>query len=270
MNGASITSTGATGTLNRSVLARLAERWRPVGLFLASLDREVRQGYGEYDFTHVFTTLFNFATTDLSAFYFDIRKDVLYCDSRESFRRRAARTVIDALFSHVVTWLAPLLCFTMEEAWTTRYGMEKSVHLELFPKTPEEWTNEVLLAKWERIRALRRVVTGALEIKRRDKVIGASLEAAPILYVEDEGDASLFDDEGLAEIAITSGAKIVRAPAPPDAFRLPDVAGAAVVFAHAQGEKCARCWMILPEVGTNAAHDDLCNRCTEAVGSPAP
>ena len=109
--------------LERFVLARLA-----------GLDREVRQGYGEYDFTHVFTTLFNFATTDLSAFYFDIRKDVLYCDSKESFRRRAARTVIDALFTRIVTWLAPLLCFTMEEAWTTRYGMERSVHLELFPK----------------------------------------------------------------------------------------------------------------------------------------
>jgi isoleucyl-tRNA synthetase len=226
----------------------------------------VRQGYGEYDFTYVFTSLFNFATTDLSAFYFDIRKDVLYCDSKESFRRRAARTVIDALFTRIVTWLAPLLCFTMEEAWTTRYGMEGSVHLETFSKTPEEWTNEALLEKWNRVRALRRVVTGALEIARRDKIIGASLEAAPTLYVEEEGDARLFDDEGLAEIAITSGAKIVKGPAPPDAFRLPDVPGVGVVFAHASGEKCARCWMILPEVGTKPKHDDLCNRCAEAVG----
>jgi len=241
--------------LERFVLARLAD-----------LDREVREGYAEYDFTYVFTTLFNFATTDLSAFYFDIRKDVLYCDSKESFRRRAARTVIDALFTRIVSWLAPLLCFTMEEAWTTRHGMEKSVHLEIFPKTPEEWTNEALLAKWSRIRALRRVVTGALEIARRDKVIGASLEAAPTLYVQDEGDANLFDDSGLAEIAITSGAKIVKGEAPADAFRLPDVPGVAVVFAHARGTKCARCWMVLPEVGTNPAHDDLCNRCAEAVG----
>jgi isoleucyl-tRNA synthetase len=241
--------------LERFVLARLA-----------GLDHEVRRGYADYDFTYVFTALFNFATTDLSAFYFDIRKDVLYCDSKESFRRRAARTVIDALFTRIVSWLAPLLCFTMEEAWTTRYGIERSVHLELFPKTPEEWTNEVLLEKWSRVRALRRVVTGALEIARRDKVIGASLEAAPILYVEDEGDARLLDDEGLAEIAITSGAKIIRGSAPADGFRLPDVSGAQVVFAHAKGEKCARCWMILPEVGTNRKHADLCNRCAEAVG----
>jgi isoleucyl-tRNA synthetase len=253
-------------TLERIGHADMPELERFVLARLAALDREVRQGYGEYDFTYVFTSLFNFATTDLSAFYFDIRKDVLYCDSRESFRRRAARTVIDALFTRIATWLAPLLCFTMEEAWTTRYGVERSVHLETFEKTPEEWTNEALLEKWDRVRALRRVVTGALEIARRDKVIGASLEAAPTLYVEDEGDARLFDEAGLAEIAITSGAKIVRGPAPPDAFRLPDVTGAGVVFAHAQGEKCARCWMILPEVGTNPKHDDLCNRCAEAVG----
>ena len=123
-----------------------------------------------------------------------------------------------------------------------------------------------MLTKWELIRSLRRVVTGALEIARRDKVIGASLEAAPTLYVEDEADARLFDDEGLAEIAITSGATIVKGPAPPDAFRLADVPGVGVVFAHAQGMKCARCWMILPEVGTNPKHDDLCNRCAEAVG----
>ena len=241
--------------LERFILARLA-----------SLDAEVRDGYQHYDFNRVFTTLFNFATTDLSAFYFDIRKDVLYCDSKTSERRRAARTVTDALFTYLVTWLAPLLCFTMEEAWTTRYGAEDSVHLHRFPEAPSEWKNDALLQKWQRVRALRRVVTGALEIARRDKVIGASLEAAPTLYVEDASDAVLLDEATLAEIAITSGAKIGRGAAPADAFRLSDVPGVGVVFAHAQGEKCARCWMILPEVGSHASHPDLCNRCTEAVG----
>jgi isoleucyl-tRNA synthetase len=233
---------------------------------LASLDAEIRAGYADYDFNRVFTTLFNFATTDLSAFYFDIRKDVLYCDSRMSFRRRAARTVIDALFTRIVTWLAPLLCFTMEEAWTTRYGADESVHLQLFADVGDDWANEPLLVKWARLRALRRVVTGALEIARRDKVIGASLEAAPTLFVEDAEDARLFDDMGLAEIAITSDAKIVHGKPPEGAFRLPDVPGAGVVFAHAAGEKCARCWMILPEVGSNAAYPDLCNRCAGAIG----
>jgi isoleucyl-tRNA synthetase len=201
----------------------------------------------------------------LSAFYFDIRKDVLYCDSRASPRRRAARSVIDALFTRLVTWLAPILCFTMEEAWTTRYGADESVHLQLFPPVGEDWANDALLTKWDRVRALRRVVTGALEIARRDKVIGASLEAAPILYTEHEGDVRLFGDVDLAEIAITSDAKVVHGPAPDGAFKLNDVPGAGVMFGHAEGNKCARCWMILPEVGSHPAHPDLCNRCSEAV-----
>ncbi len=240
--------------LERFILARLA-----------ALDAEVRAGYAEYDFNRVFTLVFNFATTDLSAFYFDIRKDALYCDVKTSTRRRAARTVIDALFTRIVTWLAPLLCFTMEEAWTTRYGAEASVHLEVFPEVGEDWENDALLQKWNRVRALRRVVTGALEIARAAKTIGASLEAAPTLYVEDEGDVRLFGDVSLSEIAITSGAKIVQGVAPADAFRLADVAGAGVVFAHADGAKCGRCWMVLPEVGSHPEHPDLCNRCAAAV-----
>jgi isoleucyl-tRNA synthetase len=237
---------------------------------LSLLDHEVRQGYGDYDFTRVFSTLFNFATNDLSAFYFDIRKDVLYCDLRASTRRRAARNVLDALFKRLVTWLAPMLAFTMEEAWTTRFGPDESVHLNDFLETPALWKNEALLAKWERIRALRRVVTGALEIARRDKVIGASLEAAPALYVEDKLDAALFSTVSLSEIAITSDAKVVVVKAPAEAFRLPDVPGAAVVFAHAEGAKCARCWMILPEVGSHEDHPDLCDRCYEAVKDLRP
>src|SRR6185295_14735527 len=240
--------------LERFVLARLA-----------ALDSDVRAHYESYDFTRVFSAVFNFATNDLSAFYFDVRKDVLYCDKKSSTRRRAARTTIDALFNHVVTWLAPLLCFTMEEAWTTRYGLNDSVHLHRFPDTPLEWSNEALLKKWARVRDLRRVVTGALEVKRAAKEIGASLEASPILYVEDKADAALFDDVDLAEIAITSGASVEVGAGPADAFRLPDVRGAAVVFNPARGNKCARCWMVLEEVGSHADHPELCNRCHDVV-----
>ena len=240
--------------LERFILARLAE-----------LDGEVKRGFAEYDFNRVFTTVFHFATSDLSAFYFDIRKDALYCDAKDSPRRRAARTVIDALFTRIVSWLAPVLCFTMEEAWTTRFGREDSVHLHTFPDTPDGWGNPALLAKWDRVRALRRVVTGALEIARRDKVIGASLEAAPILHLEEAADAALFDEMSLAEIAITSSASIVLGKGPEAAFRLADVPGAAVVFAKSEGEKCARCWMVLPDVGSHRDHPDLCDRCYEAV-----
>src|SRR5690348_17056624 len=159
--------------LERYMLARLAE-----------LDVAVRHDYAEYDFNRVFNTLFTFCTNDLSAFYFDIRKDILYCDAATALRRRAARTVIDEIFRRVVTWFAPFLCFTMEEAWLARFpGENESVHLQVFPETPKGWADAALVEKWTRIRTLRRVVTGALEIKRRDKVIGASLEARPVLYV---------------------------------------------------------------------------------------
>jgi isoleucyl-tRNA synthetase len=236
---------------------------------LADLDAIVRASYREYDFNRVYTTLFSFCTNELSAFYFDIRKDALYCDSKSAIRRRAARTLIDEIFKRVVMWFAPILCFTMEEAWLLRYpGDHNSVHLQTFPETPQGWSSKALVEKWDRIRDLRRVVTGALELARRDKVIGASLEAAPVLYVG-EDDATLLKTIDLAEVAITSDAHVSTHEAPPEAFRLADVIGAAVMFHHAAGDKCARCWMILPEVGRNARHDDLCNRCSDAVDTLA-
>jgi isoleucyl-tRNA synthetase len=242
--------------LERYILARLAE-----------IDAIVRDSYLHYDFNRVYNTVFSFCTNELSAFYFDIRKDSLYCDSAGAVRRRAARTVTDQAFRHVVTWLAPILCFTMEEAWLLRFpGDVESVHLHTFPNVPKDWHDEKLVAKWSRIRELRRVVTGALEIARRDKVIGASLEARPVLFVSPE-DAALFDGLDLGEIAITSGGKISTQEPPADAFRLPDVAGVAAVFHHAEGDKCARCWMVLPEVTANKSHPDLCNRCADAVDS---
>ena len=240
--------------LERYMLAKLAE-----------LDTLVRDGYAVFDFNRVFAALFNFCTNDLSAFYFDIRKDALYCDRVSSTRRRSARTATDEIFRRVVMWLAPLLCFTMEEAWLLRFpGEDESVHLQTFPETPDGWRNDALLKKWDRIRTLRRVVTGALEIARRDKVIGASLEARPVLFVGAE-DAKLLEGIDLGEIAITSNAKVSIHALPDDVFRLPDVEGVAAAFHHAEGNKCARCWMILPEVGTVPAHDDLCLRCADAV-----
>ncbi|HZQ39597.1 MAG TPA: isoleucine--tRNA ligase, partial [Rhizomicrobium sp.] len=177
--------------MERYILAKLAE-----------LDETVRGAYTVYDFNRVYHAVFDFCTNELSAFYFDIRKDALYCDSRTALRRRAARTVIDETFRRVVAWLAPLLCFTMEEAWLLRFPKDESVHLHTFPETPADWVDPALIAKWNRIRTLRRVVTGALEVKRRDKVIGASLEARPVLYVSEAEDASLFDGLDLGEIAI--------------------------------------------------------------------
>ncbi|HUJ02513.1 MAG TPA: zinc finger domain-containing protein, partial [Rhizomicrobium sp.] len=142
------------------------------------------------------------------------------------------------------------------------------VHLHIFYETSRDWANAALVEKWDRIRDLRRVVTGALEIARAAKTIGASLEASPILYVGEQSDADLFRHVDLAEIAITSDATVVVGDPAPESFSLPDVAGAWAKFRHAVGHKCARCWRVLPEVGEHPAHPDLCNRCAEAIEVP--
>jgi isoleucyl-tRNA synthetase len=233
---------------------------------LAELDAEVRNGYARYDFQGVFQKLFTFATTDLSAVYFDIRKDVLYCDAADSLRRRAARTVMDIVFHRLTTWLAPVLVFTMEEVWLCRFpGEGSSVHLVDMPQTPAEWLNPVLAAKWDSVRAARRVVNGALEVQRTAKVIGASLEAAPVVHVADTAILAALKSIDFAEGCITSGIQLTADDAPPEAFRLPEVPGIAVVFELAMGEKCQRCWQIKPDVGTHK-HPGTCARCDAALG----
>jgi isoleucyl-tRNA synthetase len=233
---------------------------------LAELDAEVRAGYAAYDFQGVFQKLFTFATTDLSAVYFDIRKDALYCDAPSSLRRRACRTVLDILFHRLTTWLAPILVFTMEEVWLERFpGDDSSVHLVDMPETPAAWGNDALAAKWDKVRTARRVVTAALEVQRTAKVIGASLEAAPVVYVQDAGLLGALRSVDFAELCITSGMTLTGAEAPEGAFRLAEAPGVAVVFAMAEGEKCQRCWQILPDVGTHS-HPGTCARCDAALG----
>jgi isoleucyl-tRNA synthetase len=238
------------------------ERW--VLHRLSELDETVRKGYAAYDFQGVFQALFNFATTDLSAFYFDIRKDALYCDG-DTPRRRAARTVLEMLFERLTTWLAPVLVFTMEEVWLDRHpGDASSVHLQDFPETPAGWRDEALAAKWADIRRVRRVVTAALEVQRRDKVIGASLEAAPLVQIADPGLAAVIKGVGMDDLCITSALSVMEGEPQDDAFRLDDP-GIGVVFHKADGEKCQRCWKILPDVGSHA-HAGVCGRCDEALG----
>lgn len=233
---------------------------------LAQIDHHLRKSYDAYDFQGAFQTVFQFATVDLSAFYFDIRKDALYCDAPGSLQRRAARTVLDMLFHRLVTWLAPILPFTMEDVWLSRFpGEDDSVHLHDFPVTPADWLNEPLAQKWDGIRRARRVVTAALEIKRSDKTIGASLEAAPVVHVEDAQALAALKSVDFADICITSGLSLTGNPAPSEAFRLSDVPGVGVVFEPAEGEKCQRCWKILPDVGSHA-HPGTCARCDAALG----
>ncbi|WP_458758009.1 isoleucine--tRNA ligase [Afipia sp. TerB] len=236
---------------------------------LVEIDAAVRQAYADFDYKTVVATLAAFMNTELSAFYFDVRKDTLYCDPPSSVARKAALTVIDYLFRCIVTWLAPILSFTAEEAWLSRYGNEsKSVHLELFQSVLPAWRNDALARKWDTIRAVRYVVTGALEIERAAKRIGSSLEAAPIIYVPKEFASDLIGVD-FAEVAITSSAElhILRDDEnpPADAFRLDDVPGVGVVVEKAVGTKCARSWKILPTVGDDPDYPDVTPRDAQAL-----
>ena len=238
------------------------ERW--VLHRLAELDHKVRTGYASFDFQGVFSAIFNFATVDLSAFYFDIRKDALYCDGY-TLRRRSARTVLDILFHRLTTWLAPVLVFTMEEVWLERFpGDDSSVHLVDIPETPADWLDEPLAAKWGKVRQARRVVTAALEVQRTDKVIGASLEAAPVVHVRDADMLEALKSVTFEDICITSDLSLTGDPMPSEAFRLPEIEGVGVVFEKAEGEKCGRCWKVLPDVGKHN-HSATCKRCDEAL-----
>jgi isoleucyl-tRNA synthetase len=238
------------------------ERW--VLHRLSKLDDLVRETTDAFDFHQLFIELHNFCSQDLSAFFLDIRKDALYCDAPSSLRRRAARTVMDRVFDSLVRWLAPVLCFTADEAWRARYGNDSSVHAQTYNAVSDGWKNDELAAKWEKIRKLRRVVTGALEVERAEKRIGGSLDAAPKVYASADYVEAL-NGLDLAEIAITSDIELIAGDAPEGAYRLDDVAGVGVVPGLAEGEKCERCWQILPEVGSHPEHKTICHRCADAV-----
>lgn len=236
---------------------------------LAELGPQVEEAYRTYDYKRVVTLLSQFMNTELSAFYFDVRKDALYCDPLSSHVRRSALTVVDHLFRCLTTWLAPILVFTAEEAWLERYPEAKagegSVHLELFAQADEAWLDPELAERWAKIRRVRRVVTGALELERAAKRIGSSLEAAPVVHVADPDLRAALSGLDFAEICITSGAKITDGEGPAEAFRLPDVAGVAVVPARAAGVKCARSWKYFDPATAEPDYPDVTPRDARAL-----
>lgn len=184
---------------------------------LAELDQLVRENYDAFDFKKIARALIDFANVELSAFYFDVRKDALYCDAPSSLRRRASLHVIRQIFDCMVTWLAPMLPFTTEEAWLSRNPSAVSVHLEQFATVPKEWRNDALAEKWKKIRAVRSVVTGALEIERKDKRIGSSLEAAPVVHIADAELRKALEGQDFSEVCITSGITIKADAGPAEA-----------------------------------------------------
>ena len=242
--------------LERFILHRLYE-----------LDGQVRAAYEAYLFQDVIRPLLDFCQNELSSLFFDIRRDSLYCDQPSSITRRAARTVMDAVFERLTAWLGPLIPFTMEEAWTMRFPTGHSNAMRTMPVTPPEWRNDAEAQRWAKIQQVTSVVTGALEVERREKRMGAALEAAPHVYVTDPDLLAAFDGLDPAEVFRTSQATLVAGDGPADAFRLDGVAGVAVEAVKAEGRKCARSWRILPEVGSDPRYPDLSLRDAEAVAA---
>ncbi|EHS53568.1 Isoleucyl-tRNA synthetase [Rhizobium sp. PDO1-076] len=232
---------------------------------LAELDQLVRKAYDEFDFKRITRALTDFANVELSAFYFDIRKDTLYCDAPSSLKRRSALFVIRKLFDSLVLWFAPMMPFTTEEAWLSRDPNAVSVHLEQFPVIPAEWSNEPVAEKWKKVRTVRRAVTGALELERKDKRIGSSLEAAPVVHVADPDLLAALEGLDFAEICITSDITVVGGEGPQDAFRLDDGTRVSVEPKLAEGVKCARSWRITKDVGSDADYPDVSARDAKAL-----
>jgi len=243
----------------------LLERW--LLHRLTELDAEVRNAYETFEFRRALMPIVEFCNVDLSAFYVDVRKDALYCDAHDSERRKASRTALDEVFSRLTAWLAPLMPFTAEEAWRTRFPEDVSVHLRTFPETPAGWRDEKAAAEMDRLRAVRAVVTGALEIERREKRIGSSLEAAPRVFIADAALRAAVARADFAELAITSGVAIEAGEGPAGAFRLPDTPGVAVVAERATGKKCARSWKYTDDVGSDPRYPDLSARDAAAVAA---
>ena len=213
------------------------ERW--VLHRLAELDAELKEAARRLRVQPLHAADLAFANDDLSAFFFDIRKDSLYCDAPASPKRRAYRTVLDTVFHALVRWLAPVLCFTTEEVWQTRYpDAGGSVHLLEWPEIDPAWRDEALAAKWALIRATRERVTESIEPLRREKVIGSSLEAK-VLYPTLERTCSTLDLAELAEIYIVSEV----APAETTTIEV----------TKSDYLKCGRCWRLLPEVSEDGA-----------------
>ena len=240
------------------------DRWALHRLW--EMDALVRKSIDDYDYHGLWTALHTFCAVDLSAFYFDIRKDRLYCDHPDSIARRANRTVMNAIFERLVTWLAPILCFTAEEAYLVRHGDAdgNSVHRQRFPETPAAWEDQALAERWTRIREVRRVVTGAIEQERAEKRIRSSLDAAPVVWLSPERLAQI-EGVDFAEIAIASAIELREGDGPVGAFRLEDVSGVSVEPKTVDAEKCDRCWQKLPDIGVVEAHPSLCGRCADTV-----
>jgi isoleucyl-tRNA synthetase len=236
------------------------ERW--VLHRLAELDAELKEAAEDYEFNRYSRLITSFANDDLSAFFFDIRKDSLYCDAPDALTRRAYRTVLDHLFHTLVRWVSPILCFTAEEVWQTRFPDGGSVHLQTWPHVDPAWQDLALAQRWSAARTVRAEVFAKLEQLRRDKVIGSSLEARVTMLLDGN---SFVPTQGIdwAEVLIVGQAEVKEAtPEPAVPTGLPHAVSVLVDVERTADRKCGRCWRHLPDVKEDGG---LCIRCEEVV-----
>ncbi|MCH1546807.1 MAG: class I tRNA ligase family protein, partial [Candidatus Marinimicrobia bacterium] len=219
---------------------------------VSELSKKIEENTEKFNLHDIYLDIHNFCTIDLSAFYFDIRKDTLYCEELNGIDRRSCRTVMDILFQSLTTWLAPIICFTAEEAWQSRYNdKENSVHLQTYYKAEKIWENSLIGKKWTEIRELRSVVTTAIEEKRKEGLLGSSLQAKVIIDA-DENTLNKLSDINLPDVFICSEVET-------NINSKIDETNFSVQIELASGGKCQRCWKIVKEVKDEI---ELCNRCT--------
>lgn len=231
---------------------------------LTELDHQITNGIENYDFHDLFTHLYTFCVNDLSAFYFDIRKDALYCDGLQDLRRLSVQTVLFHTFKNLCKWLAPILTFTAEEAWST-YFPDDSIFLHTFETLPAAWHASHLGAQYKLLRNIRRVVTGAIEEKRTAGQIKSSLQASVTIFTSAPDVVTLLESMPLADFCITSSATVKHQPIPTGSYVLEDVENIGVLITEAMGGKCVRCWKVAPEVITSEGLSCLCHRCRSTV-----
>ena len=235
---------------------------------LVRIDADVQKSIAAHDYGAMTQSLYTFCNATLSSFYFDVRKDRLYCDRTDGFERRACRTVLAEIFDFLVTRLAPIIPFTTEEVWSYRskgvFEDSDSLHLRTFSALPNISDSSALQARWTDVLRVRDVVLAALEPARASKAIGSSLEAKPVIHVSGKY-ADAVRGLDLSELCMTSGATVIEDMPPAGATTLAQVPGVGVIFKPAEGQRCERCWKVLPEVGTDPEYPDLSLRDADAV-----
>ena len=229
----------------------------------------LKESINNFDLQKFYTELHTFCANDLSAFYFDIRKDTIYCDSKDNIIRKSSLTVMNHLFICLVHWLAPLLSFTAEEAWQVYplNKLKKSIHLQEFPSIPEVWKNDEIEKQGQLLQSIRKVINGAIEVERLAKTIGSSLEANILVYTNDNTVYKELNMIDIKELAIVSSAKVILAKAPYPVVINEDL-HIGVIVQKSEYKKCDRCWKLLnnvKEYNNEYGNINLCERCKKIV-----